>query len=302
MATSAAVFVGQLGRSQIYRDYEQAFTEATELPLSLRPPKSWSLVQRGRRNENPFCALLAQSSKSCAACLEAQEKISDPAAVRATSTTCFAGLCDTAVPLRAGGKLIGFLQTGQVALHAPTAAKFDRIAQKIIEWGTTVDLRRLEEAYFHSRVLSHKQYAGMVRLLEIFATHLGLIASQVLIQESAAEPPLVRRAKSYVADHESEPITLDAVARALHVSTFYFCKMFKKATGLTFTDYVGRVRVERARVLLLDPHRRISEVAFEAGFGSITHFNRVFRRLVGSSPGDYRRKSAASLRPQPRAR
>jgi YesN/AraC family two-component response regulator len=66
--------------------------------------------------------------------------------------------------------------------------------------------------------------------------------------------------------------------------------MFKKATGLTFTDYLGRVRVERAKGLLLDPNRRISEVAYEVGFGSLTHFNRIFRKLVGESPTDYRER------------
>jgi YesN/AraC family two-component response regulator len=49
----------------------------------------------------------------------------------------------------------------------------------------------------------------------------------------------------------------------MHVSTFYFCKIFKKATGLTFTEYLGRVRIEKAKALLLNPHLRISEIAYE---------------------------------------
>ena len=51
------------------------------------------------------------------------------------------------------------------------------------------------------------------------------------------------------------------VAKAVNMSTFYFCKMFKKATGLNFTDYVSRVRVEKARNLLLNRNLRISEIA-----------------------------------------
>lgn len=290
MASPAAQWVGQLSRSQIYQDYERAFSTATDLPLTLRPPQSWGLVQHGKPHENPFCALLAGSNKGCAACLEMQEKIADPNAAGAVSATCFAGLCDTAVPVRIGQNLVGFLQTGQVALQKPTPAKFRQITRRLVEWGATVDLRRLEDAYFHSQVLSPKQYAGVVRLLEIFATHLSAIGNQILIQETAAESPFTRRAKAYVEEHQADPLNLEEVSRALHVSTFYFCKMFKKATGLTFTDYLSRVRVERAKALLLDPHRRISEVAYEVGFGSLTHFNRVFRRLVGQSPTDYREK------------
>jgi YesN/AraC family two-component response regulator len=66
--------------------------------------------------------------------------------------------------------------------------------------------------------------------------------------------------------------------------------MFKKATGLTFTDYLGRIRVEKAKNLLLNPHLRVSEIAYTVGFQSLTHFNRVFRKLTGESPTDFREK------------
>ena len=68
-------------------------------------------------------------------------------------------------------------------------------------------------------------------------------------------------------------------------------RQFKKATGLTFTDYLGRVRVEKAKSLLLNPNLRISEIAYAVGFQSLRHFNRVFRELTGQSPTDFRKKS-----------
>jgi transcriptional regulator GlxA family with amidase domain len=63
---------------------------------------------------------------------------------------------------------------------------------------------------------------------------------------------------------------------------------------MTLTEYVARVRVEKAKALLGDPSRRISEVVFAAGFGSIPRFNSVFKRQVGMAPTEYR----ASLRTQ----
>ncbi len=288
MSPSDDELVGELSRTRLFRDYERAFVLATGLPLVLRPPVTWTLVQRGRRKGNPFCALLAQSNKGCSVCLETQEKIADPRAEGGVSATCFAGFRDTAAPVRIGQRLVGFLQTGQVALRPPTTAKFRQIARKVAGWGNGVDLKHLEKAYFQSRVMAPKQYAGVVLLLEIFAAHLGEVGNQLLIQESCAEPPLCRRAKAYVADHQGDPISLGEMAHALHVSTFYFCKIFKKATGLTFTNYLARVRIERAKALLLDPNRRVSEVAYEVGFGSLTHFNRLFRKLVGCSPSGYR--------------
>jgi AraC-like DNA-binding protein len=81
---------------------------------------------------------------------------------------------------------------------------------------------------------------------------------------------------------------LATVAKAVNISTFYFCKLFKRTTGLTFTDYLARVRIEKAKRLLLDQNRRTSEVAYEVGFQSLTHFNRVFKKLAGRSLTSYR--------------
>jgi AraC-like DNA-binding protein len=99
---------------------------------------------------------------------------------------------------------------------------------------------------------------------------------------------MIRRAKAYIASHHADPIGLSHVARVLHVSTFHFCKLFRKATGLTFTQYLGRVRVEKAKHLLLNPHLRVNEIAYAVGFQSLTHFNRLFRVLTGESPTRFR--------------
>jgi len=278
----------QLSRSKIFQDYEKAFSEATRLPLSLRPLEFWNVAHRGKKNENPFCALLAQSSKSCAACLEVQEKITHCVDGKARTVTCFAGLSDTAVPVALGEKVIGYLQTGQVALSSPNRPRFQRISRQLVEWGMKIDLGELEEAYFQSCVLAPEQYQAMVRLLEIFAQHLGAVSNQIAVQETHSEPPIVHRAKEFIEAHKSDPISLGEVAHALNVSTFYFCKLFKKATGLSFTDYLARVRIEKAKNLLLNPNLRISEIAYEVGFQSLTHFNRVFRRIVGKSPSAFR--------------
>src|SRR6478736_10399060 len=85
-----------------------------------------------------------------------------------------------------------------------------------------------------------------------------------------------------------EPISLATIAQASGANVSYFCKVFKKTTGLTFTDYLGRVRLEDARAQLLNPNRRISEIAYDVGFQSLTQFNRTFRRIYGQSPSQFR--------------
>lgn len=284
-----AEIVQRLSKSQIFRDYEAAFNQATHLPLALRSRELWQHALRGKKYENPFCALMAKSSRSCAACLQVQQELVEGEPGKSKSVMCFAGLCDTAIPVNVGNNIIGFLQTGQVALHKPTDAGFTKIARQLVTWGVQVDLSQLQDAYFHGKMLSKEQYQAMVRLLEIFAKHLSVMANQILVEQQNDEPPMITRAKHFIGEHQADSISLDQIAKVLNVSTFYFCKMFKKATGLTFTDYLARTRIERAKNLLLNPNVRISEVAYDCGFISLTHFNRIFKRIVGKSPTDYRR-------------
>jgi AraC-like DNA-binding protein/ligand-binding sensor protein len=283
-------FIEALSQSQIYQDYERAFSKTTGLPLSLRPVEDWQRSHQGKKSENPFCVLMAGQNRACAACLETQQKISEQAGAGPRTVKCFAGLCDTGVPVSVGDEVLGFLQTGQIFTQKPTRAQFARTARQLTEWGWKADLRQLEEAYFQTRVITPKQYESVLHLLTIFAQHLALVSNQLLVHRANAEPPAIARAKQFIQEHQTEEISLGDVAKAVNTSTFYFCKMFKKATGLNFTDYLSRVRVEKARNLLLNPNMRISEVAFAAGFQSLSHFNRVFRRIAGESPTRYRDK------------
>jgi AraC-like DNA-binding protein/ligand-binding sensor protein len=287
-------FVDILTHSKIYQDYERAFTDATGLPVSLRPVESWQLPHRGKKSENPFCAMMAQRSGTCAACLRMQEQLSQSAQSEPQSLTCFSGMSDTAVPVRVGENLIGFLQTGQVFRRKPNEAQFSRVSKQLEEWGLQPGGAELREAFFSTRVLTRREHDAMVTLLRIFALHLSSVSNQVLVRQENAEPPMITRAKDFIAKNQGEALSLTQVARAVNTSTFYFCKMFKKFTGLNFTDYVSRTRIEKAKNLLLNPNLRVSEIAFEVGFQSLTHFNRVFKKIVGESPTEYRGEVASA--------
>ena len=81
----------------------------------------------------------------------------------------------------------------------------------------------------------------------------------------------------------------------MRVSRFYFCKLFKRATGMTLTEYVTRVHLEKAKTLLVDPSLRITEIVFASGFGSVPRFNSAFKRYMGMPPTEYRETLRAQL-------
>lgn len=283
----AKVLVDRVLDSKLFKDYERAFSETTHMPLSFHGGESLQLAQSGKKYENPFCAILSETNRSCGMCLENQQSIQTAGKTR--NMVCFAGLIDSAMPVQVGNQVLGYLQTGQVALKKPSAKGFKKVTKQLVDWGVKTDLRKLEEAYFHTKVLTPKAYQSVLRLLEVFGEHLTLAIDRIVIQQENSEPLPVTKAKQFIEERKTEDISLRDVAKVVNVSTFYFCKLFKKATGLTFTEYLSQVRIAKAKNLLLNPNLRVSEIAYDIGYQSLTHFNRTFHRITGQSPTAYRK-------------
>jgi AraC-like DNA-binding protein len=270
------------------RDYERSFTDATGLPLLFRPVDEPLGPLAGRPGVSPFCEHLTSAGASCQYCVELQGRLASQPGSGARSEACFAGLTMSLIPVRVGEALVGHLQTGQIALQRPSREGFARAVAQLGRDQVPVDWATLEVAYFQSPVLDPRQYTALLRLLEVFAQHVSLAAERMAIEQENAEPPLVRDARLHIESHLGEELKLSDVARAAHASPHHFCRVFKRTTGLTFTEYVAYARVAAAKRLLANPHLRVSEIAFEVGFNSLTHFNRSFRAVAGQAPTDFR--------------
>jgi AraC-like DNA-binding protein len=277
-----------LAKSQTYRDFERAFGDLTGLPIALHPVETWQLVHHGKRHENPFCSLISHKSHACASYLQVQEMVCQKAAIGRATVVCPVGLCHSAVPIRMGERLIGFLEIGQVFPRKPTEAQFNRVLELCQKWGIAAPREALQKAYFSGRVVTHEEHDAVVNLLSVFCGHLAMLCNQIFIQQNNSEPPNISKARAHIQEHQSEPLSLTKVAAAVGMSSYYFCKQFKKVTGLNFAQYVARLRLEKARNLLLNPNLRVCEIAFEVGFQSLTHFNRLFKKTFGQPPTDYR--------------
>ncbi|MGB9475540.1 MAG: helix-turn-helix domain-containing protein [Candidatus Udaeobacter sp.] len=282
-----------LRRSRLFRDYESVFTKATGLPLVLRPLEFWQLAHHGKKHENPFCALLAENPATLSVCLQAHQDMIDHTGSIPHSVTCPFGLTETAVPVKLGANVIGYLRIGQVLRHLPAKSDANKVSRALERCGVPFK-SEVRKAWESNPLMPPDKYNAIVRLLSFFAEQLSGLANQLVIESQNIEPPLVQKARDYIDKHKMEPLSLDAVAKAAGASVFHFCKVFHKATGLKFTDYVARVRLEDARTQLLNPNRRISEVAYDVGFQSLTQFNRVFKRVFGQSPSKFRERLVAN--------
>ena len=279
--------IDMLRRSRLFRDYEGVFSKATGLPLALRPLEYWQHEHHNKTNENPFCRMLAERPATLSVCSQSHAEIVRHTGTSPRTETCPFGLTETAVPVRLGKRTIGFLRIGQVLRRSAiesdksrAKSRLDTFAQAIIR---------------STPIIPKDKYAAIVRLLSFFAAQLSSLANQLVLERQNVEPPLVQKARDYIEQHKAEQLSLGAVAKAAGASVFHFCKVFRKSTGIKFTDYVTRVRLEDARTELLNPNRRVSEVAYDVGFQSLTQFNRTFKRVFGQSPTEFRAKLSSDM-------
>lgn len=98
----------------------------------------------------------------------------------------------------------------------------------------------------------------------------------------------VSKAISFIRQNYASKITLEGTAKMVYLSRSYFSKLFAEETGVTFSNYVIRVRIGKSKQLLLDSSVKLADVAYLVGFVDQSYFTKCFRKLVGISPGKYR--------------
>lgn len=106
----------------------------------------------------------------------------------------------------------------------------------------------------------------------------------------------VNLTKEYLIENFSESLTLDKIAWEVRLSREHLARIFRQSTGCTVFEYLTNLRIEAAKTLLSDPKRMIHEIAGKCGFSSPTLFGRTFKRLVGATPLEYRKRQLDNVR------
>ncbi|MBI5396223.1 MAG: helix-turn-helix domain-containing protein [Verrucomicrobia bacterium] len=280
----------RLAGSAAVRQYREAFARATGLPLSTVPAEVSTECLCAALSAVSFCAMIARGGCSGELCRRVMSAAHLRAGQRAVPVQhrCFSGLREIFVPVIIGGRHAGSLLVGPFFERPPTRQEFALVGTAMKEMVRESDLHRFRAAYLRAPVMAREKADAVVTLAAAFAQYLGECGGRLVLEEARRRSPLVQRIDHYIAEHADGPLSLAKVAAHVNVSPGHLCRLFKRDTNLTLTEYWTRVRVEKAKQLLANRHLRVSEVSFQAGFESIPYFNRVFRRHEGCSPSQYR--------------
>ncbi len=121
-----------------------------------------------------------------------------------------------------------------------------------------------------------------------FVTKIREAAEKIASKTRNRADSLIGRARSYIDSHYQNDISLDDVSRAINISPYYFSKLFKEESGVTFIEYLTSLRISQAKKLLSDPDVSIKDIGSAVGYQDPNYFSRIFRRAVGLSPSEYR--------------
>ena len=180
-------------------------------------------------------------------------------------------------------------------------------------------LKQAERGCVFSPVVRAKAASGMRKLLDLhglaawcqLATILHLLAGDpapVPLASAGYVPTLrqgdqrrLERALGYVETHaDSEHLSLQDVARTVHLSPAAFSRFFRKMTGGTLVGHVNQLRIGRACRLLNESDKSVAEIAYACGFRNLANFNRRFRMIKGMTPSVYREHFKSAV-PSPSA-
>lgn len=168
---------------------------------------------------------------------------------------------------------------------------YTRLAQEIWKYFHNIGICHESQGDFtdcyREKYLTASSYSEYVKIL--CDGVLKVIEENHLADKSQATPA-VRIVKSYIAEHYQEEISLSAAAKRVNLSPVYLSRLFKKEEGINFLDYLNQYRIDMAKRFLTDVKYNVIEVAELVGFKNTRYFSKIFKKQVGITPSEYRKR------------
>jgi len=102
----------------------------------------------------------------------------------------------------------------------------------------------------------------------------------------------INKAISYTYKYYTKPLTIEKMANCLGINKCYFCELFKKETGKTYSQFLNELRIEKSKELLKNTNMSILEIALTVGYNNQNYYCMAFKKITGTTPLQYRNQNA----------
>ncbi len=131
-------------------------------------------------------------------------------------------------------------------------------------------------------------FSDFSQLRKWFVTKISEATRNITAKKEEKSTGIVSDAKIYIDNNYDKDISLDDVSRNVDVSPYYFTRLFKEETGLTFLEYLTNIRIEKAKKMLSDSELSMKEICAAVGYSDPNYFSRIFKKNVGVTPTEYK--------------
>ncbi len=148
---------------------------------------------------------------------------------------------------------------------------------------------RVEDDFLESFLIGADNCASSEELFDYLIRKVTASYEKAARLKRQDENRPIRIVKQYVAEHYQEPLTLEQVSSAAALSPAYLSTVFKKDTGMTFLEYLSKVRMDTAKRLLKETNRTVADICGLVGYNDVRHFTKTFTKYSGLKPNEYRK-------------
>ena len=259
------------------------------LSLTLHPYGNESLISLSdlitfNIHDNPYCVYIKTFERAQKHCIERQSKVRQRCREGSFCGKCFAGVSEYVYPISNGHETVGF-----ISVSGYRTENADSFIKKTAE-DYVIPEDRLREAYQGLKAeMPPKEYVDT--LLRPLCSMLEL--AYLRTEDGATlEEGQMDKILRYVKRYHTQNITLDDICREFACSRSSISHRFKRSTGKSFREYLCELRIEDAKTLLCYSFLSVTEIALSVGFCDSTYFASVFKRCVGVSPSEYRKRGS----------
>jgi len=234
-----------------------------------------------------FCKMINGTPEGHSRCMECDRQAVEIAAKlrRVYQYRCHAGLLEVTVPIFENGEPVAFITFGQLLDESPRKLQWEQ-TRRLLSWYQG-DMFELNRAFSELIQCSDMKISAYEDILQAVVSHIrleGIVRS--------AEFTDKQRLEMYIDQHYSEKISLKKMSDDLHIGTTKLCALAKEIVpDSSITKLISKRRVEAAKLLLIKDNCSIAEISETVGFSDYNYFTKIFRKLEGSTPSEYRKKN-----------